>query len=77
MSESRATPLAVSVHDDGDDPYCGDTATHISVLDEGGGPFIEIRQTLTGQAIRLNFGEIDAVAAAANRLAAEYRKGQP
>lgn len=53
----KVTPLSVAIHDDHVNPVFGDETIHLSVADEGAGPFIRIKTDLTGD-LRYEAGEI-------------------
>jgi len=40
----KVTPITLSIHRDGDNPLFGDSAIHISCMDEGGGLFFKLEQ---------------------------------
>ena len=68
----KTTVLKVSVHPEGESPLLDESATHVSLVDEGG-PFVEIRQNgahMEVGAILLDFAEIDPVFAACRALIA-------
>lgn len=65
----RSTVLRISVHPEGESPIYGECATWVGLVDEGGGPFVEITQpTEDGQNLRLEEDELLAVVDAAKRL---------
>lgn len=66
MREFATTPIAYSVHCEGDNPVFGETATHVCVEDELGGPFITLKQP-SGE-VRLDPKELDVVFKIAKQL---------
>ncbi len=46
MRKIIATPLSVSVHQEGESPVFSETATIVSIDDDAGGPFIVIEQNM-------------------------------
>ena len=60
----KKTILKISVHPEGDNPVFSETATHVSIDDHAGGPFLVIEQsrddTGNGKVI-INFDEFDAI----------------
>ena len=68
----RITPLAYSIHPEGESPIFGECATHIRADDEAGGLFFVVSQpsfsgTTRGE-IHLDPGELAYVVAAAEML---------
>ena len=59
------------MHPEGDNPVFSETATHVSIDDHGGGPFLAIKQsrddTDNGKIV-VDFEEFDAIVEAAQRL---------
>lgn len=73
----KTTALKVAVHPKGESPLLDESATHVSLVDEGGGPFVEVRQTsshLDPGCISLGFAEIEPVLAACRALIAGVKK---
>lgn len=69
--------LKVSVHPVDEGPVLSDRSTHVSLEDEGGGPFVEIRQSnsaLKTGVVRLHFDELEPVAEAFFALLAGLKK---
>ena len=67
----KVTPIAVSVHRDEDNPVFGEGATHVSIDDDAGGPFIVLEQQADALAIgklRFDIEELEAVTKAARAL---------
>ena len=65
MSLTYKNPiLTISVHPEGDNPVFSETATHVSIDDHAGGPFLVIEQsrddTDNGKII-IDFEEFDAI----------------
>lgn len=67
----KKTILTISVHPEGDNPVFSEAATHVSIDDHAGGPFLIIRQsrddTDNGKII-VDFKEFDAIAEAVQQL---------
>lgn len=67
----KKTILKISVHPEGDNPVFSETATHVSIDDRAGGPFLVIEQsrddTDNGK-IDVDFEEFDAIVEAAQQL---------
>jgi len=65
------TPLTISVHPSGENPVFSERATHISIEDLAGGPFLTISQsrddTENGK-ILLEFDEFEAIVDAVKLL---------
>lgn len=58
------TTLVVSVHPEGDNPIYSESATHVCVEDESGGPFITLKQShsnIQPGEVRLDFEEFKSV----------------
>ena len=73
----KTTVLKVSVCPEGEDPILSEKATDVSLADEGGGPFVEIRQSnsaLKTGVVRLDFDELEPVAEAFFALLAGLKK---
>ena len=73
----KTTVLKVAVHPEGESPLLDESATHVSLVDEGGGPFVEIRQNgahMEVGAILLDFAEIKPVFAACRALIAGVKE---
>ena len=72
------TPISFSVHGEGDDPVIGDSAIHVKVVEEGAGPFVELRSMAEGSEpgqILMDVEQLDLVAEAARKLMAGMEKG--
>lgn len=70
------TPIAVSVHTQGQSPIFGVGATHVFVDDVAAGPFLRLKQTGDAREsgeVRLDLEELEAIVIAARRL----MKAQP
>lgn len=67
------TPLTYAVHNEGDSPVFGESATHVSVDDEAGGAFIVLTQLneCTDCKLRFDLDELIAVTEAAKKLIGE------
>ena len=73
----KTTVLKVSVHPEGKSPLLSESATHVSLVDEGGGPFVEVQQIsshLDRGCICLDFAEIKPVFAACRALIAGVKE---
>lgn len=44
MTQHRTTTIAVSIHPPGESPVFSEQATHVRLEDDGGGPFIVVKQ---------------------------------
>lgn len=69
-----ATPLTYAVHNEGDNPVFGESATHVSVDDDAGGRFIVLKQDYEPhgeQILRFDLDELIAVTEAAKKLIGE------
>jgi hypothetical protein len=65
------TTLVVSVHREGDNPVFADSATHVCVEDEAGGPFIVLKQindSIKPGEVRLEFEELKVICEVAEEL---------
>ncbi|HUV69439.1 MAG TPA: hypothetical protein VMW15_07235 [Terracidiphilus sp.] len=75
MIEMKTTVISMSVHRADMNPRFGEGVTHVSLQDDAGGPFIELRQcddrSEMGM-IKLDMEELEAVTAAARRLMAGW-----
>ena len=73
----KKTILSVAIHPEGVNPVFGESATHISVQDDGGGPFIRLFQcndeTENGTA-QFDLEELELVLEAAKELIAQFPK---
>ena len=61
-----ATPMAVSIHSETDNPVFGETSIHVSVEDEAGGPFICIKHD--DQTISMDLPALELVLIEARKL---------
>lgn len=69
------TTLCVSIHLDTDNPVFGESATHISIDDEAGGPFIVLAQDNEAneeKELRFDAEELEHVCQVAKDLIAAY-----
>ena len=69
----KTTVLKVSVHQEGESPLLDESATHVSLEDDGGGPFIQLLQNSADfeqGRVRLELDELEPVAAACRALIA-------
>ena len=60
----KKTILTISVHPEGHNPVFSETATHVSIDDLGGGPFLAIEQSrddIDNGKIIIDFEEFDAI----------------
>jgi hypothetical protein len=63
------TPIKYAVHREKESPIFGETVTHVSVQDEGGGPFILLESNQsTADGLRIDMDELQQVTIAASRL---------
>ena len=73
----KTTVLKVAVHPEGQSPLLDESATHVSLEDDGGGPFIQILQNIADfeqGRVRLELDETESVAAAFFALIAGVKK---
>jgi hypothetical protein len=74
----RQTPIATSVHLDGDNPIFGESATHICLEDEAGGcAFIVLKQChdlIEKGEVRVDLEELELIAKVAKEMVEEYDK---
>ena len=75
MIEIKTTVISMSVHRADKNPIFGEGVTHVSLQDDAGGPFIELRQcddqSEMGM-IKLDMEELDAALVAARQLMAGW-----
>jgi len=75
MIEIKTTVISMSVHRADKNPIFGEGVTHVSLQDDAGGPFIELRQcddqSEMGM-IKLDMEELDAALVAARLLMAGW-----
>lgn len=67
----KATPLVISIHQEGENPIFGERATHVCLQDEGGGAFIALRQShddIKPGEVRLDMDELEFVLRVATEL---------
>ena len=67
----KKTILKISVHPEGDNPVFSETATHISIDDHAGGPFLVIEQSrddIDNGKVIMDFEEFDAIMEAVQQL---------
>jgi len=67
----KTTVIALSVHEENENPIFGETVTHVKINDEAAGPFVELSQngeTLEVGEVRFDFDEFDVVVAAVKQL---------
>lgn len=65
------TTLVISVHEKDDNPVFGQSATHVSLEDEGAGYYIKLTQYTDNpesETIKLNFEEVDDIVEAIDML---------
>lgn len=77
MSKLKTKTLSYSVYREGDSPVFGESATHVCVDDESGGPFIVLKQSTEGQVLRFDLDELIAVTEAAKKLMDEHEDKTP
>lgn len=71
MTQYRTTTIAVSIHPPGENPVFSEHATHMRLEDEGGGPFIIVKQCHPGVEpgeVRLDLPELVLVHETAQQL---------
>ena len=67
----KTTVIAMSIHNESDNPIFGESATHVKIEDEAAGPFIVLSQggeTLEVGEVRFDFDEFDVIVAAVKQL---------
>lgn len=73
----RVTPLCVAVHRERENPVFGEGTTHVQLEDEGGGPFVVLRQfgdhEKEGE-LRFDIDELRVVAREAARMVRRIEK---
>lgn len=76
----KKTILTVAIHPEDVNPVFGESSTHISVQDDGGGPFIRLFQcndeTENGT-VKLDLQELELVFEAAKELVSQFPKEEP
>ncbi len=63
--EYKTTVLKIAVHPDDESPLYGNLLTHVSIEDEGGGPYLVIEQFEDNRkpgVVRIDFDELPAIA---------------
>lgn len=72
----RITPIAMSVHREDESAMTGEGITHVTLTDEGGGPFVLLEQFDSGQngILRFEFQELREIWAAAETLLSGLEK---
>jgi hypothetical protein len=76
-SDYRITPLSCSVHLAKENPLFGRTATHVSIEDEGAGPYLRLTQNEThGDGVALEWEELQTVVIAAENMLTLHKKGE-
>lgn len=71
----KSKTIAVSVYSSEDNPIFGETATHICIEDEAGGPFLVLKQYgeyMKAGECRFDPTELNTVTNAAKKLFYEY-----
>lgn len=71
MSEYLKTILTISIHSKDESPIFGMSSTHVSLDDDGGGPFLILKQCndhIQNGEIRLEFDELPLIMEAAQQL---------
>lgn len=77
MVQYKTTILKVAVHTQDMNPVYGETATHISIDDEAGGPFLVLSQChdeIKPGEVRLNFEELDEIYRASKELISQFKE---
>lgn len=68
------TILRMSIHHVGENPIYSESATHVDVEDEAGGPFIILRQSSDNAQVgevRLDFEEVEMIAQVVKELSTQ------
>jgi hypothetical protein len=71
MKKLSSTILMISIHPEKTNPVYGEGSIHVSIDDEGGGPFIKISQSddeISEGVVRLDFEELQMVYEVATSL---------
>ena len=72
MRTIKTSAIKKAIYVDGKDPISGDGVVHVSVEDEGGGPFLVIENIDDNCGkIRIDLDELEAVLVAAREMIAE------
>jgi hypothetical protein len=73
--------MAVSAHRAGESPIYGDGATHVTVADDGAGPYITLKSndpdTPDGGGMRFDLDELEAIVRVARELIAAHERVAP
>ena len=75
MTVYAVTTTAVAIHPQGVSPIYGEGITRLELDDEGGGPFLLLRQE--DQTLRMDLEELEAIVVAARELIAGAPAGEP
>lgn len=69
----KQTPIVIAAHRDDESPIFGDHTTHVTLRNEGGGPYVNISQLGTEDGVDLQLDELGAVVEAARGLVADVQ----
>jgi hypothetical protein len=70
----KTTPIAYSVHREGDNPIFGESSTHVVIEDESAGPFIVLKQChdhIKEGEVRFDLEELEAILIIARTMIVE------
>jgi hypothetical protein len=72
----KSTIIRISIHPENVNPIFGEQATHVSIKDEGGGPFIELSQERDDKdkCVRVDMDELEIITAEAKKLIGQFPK---
>jgi hypothetical protein len=76
MADLTTTPIRVSVHRKDTNPVHHESAIHVELVDEGGGPFISLLSLETSETVSMDIEELEAVVVAARGLMDGFKKEQ-
>ena len=72
----KSTVISISIHPENLNPVYGDGVTHVSIEDEGAGPFIELLQERDDKdkCVRTDIEELELITAEAKKLIGQFPK---
>lgn len=75
--EYESTVMKIAVHPAGENPELSELTTHVSVNDEGGGPYLVIEQFDDNRKpgmVRIDFDELEVIAAVGKEIIEGMKK---
>ena len=74
----KSTIIRISIHPENVNPVYGEGVTHVSIQDEGAGPFLELSQEGDEKlkCIQIVIEELELIAAEAKKLIGQFPKGK-